>query len=237
MMTNTLNVLSQQLAKLLNGVLPSLSKDWWQTLVLDKLTSQQLINVRIRGSTQLTQLDLASLLRVADQNWHELRQKRHINREAFNWLKEAQTIRNRWAHAPVEGLPNDLCYRDMDTVERLLQALGADGDVLEELQRQRKTLLNQIAPTRMPNAELLGWANARINASPRKPNPEPQGPANARIKVVYEGITYAALTKAMKAAGVPDEDRNWDRIRADLKAAGISNFDYEGRTHTFVLAP
>ena len=46
--------------------------------------------------------------------------------ETRNWLKEAQTIRNRWAHLPPGGLNPEDRYRDLDTVGRLMTALGAD---------------------------------------------------------------------------------------------------------------
>jgi len=40
----------------------------------------------------LESLDLAGLLRVLDQNWHDIDPSRRLSYEARNWLKEAQTI-------------------------------------------------------------------------------------------------------------------------------------------------
>jgi ATP-dependent helicase HepA len=87
---------------------------------------------------------LAALLRVADQNWYDIANQGGFDREARNWLKEAQTIRNRWAHAPSAGLPDDMHYRDIDTIERLLQALGADSHTLERIKQEKQNLLSRL---------------------------------------------------------------------------------------------
>jgi hypothetical protein len=117
-----LTLLAEQLTRSLNNSLPLFAEDWWQKLVIDQLTYQQQNYVREHHYQNLAQLDLAALLRVADQNWHELSRQCQIPANARNWLKEAQTIRNRWAHAPAEGLPDDMCYHEIDTIGRLLDA-------------------------------------------------------------------------------------------------------------------
>lgn len=151
MKTDALTHLSKQLTQRLSETLPLLSSDnWWQSLVIDKLTYQQQNFARERCHENLSQLDLSALLRVTDQNWYDLSQKLNFDKDARNWLKEAQTIRNRWAHAPAEGLPDDMCYRDIDTLERLLQALGADAEILGKLSEDKKTLLKKIAAAEVP---------------------------------------------------------------------------------------
>jgi hypothetical protein len=128
METEILAALTQQLADTLNNALQKLSPNWWQIHVIDKLTFQQQNFARNLPPKALKQLDLAALLRVADQNWFELSQQANLNKDARNWLKEAMTIRNRWAHVPAGGLDENTQYRDLDTLERLLQAFGASAD-------------------------------------------------------------------------------------------------------------
>ncbi len=140
-----LALLNQQLVTLLNNTLPALAPDWWQTLVLDKLTFQQKAFAENQQEGILERLDLAALLRVADQNWYDIAHQGGFNREARNWLKEAQSIRNRWAHAPAGGLPDDVCYRDIDTIERLLQAFGADSQSLDSIRQEKQNLLHRLA--------------------------------------------------------------------------------------------
>jgi len=104
-----LGLLNQQLLKLLSATLPALDSDWWHSLVLDKLTYQQKSFAVSLPPQALERLDLAVLLRIADQNWYDIANQGGLNREARNWLKETQTIRNRWAHAPAEGLSEAMC--------------------------------------------------------------------------------------------------------------------------------
>ncbi|WP_255188120.1 DEAD/DEAH box helicase [Methylomonas rapida] len=139
------SLLNQQLVKLLTTKLPALKSDWWKSLVLDKLTYQQKTFAVSLPPQALERLDLAALLRIADQNWYDIANQGGFNREARNWLKEAQTIRNRWAHAPAEGLPDDMCYRDVDTIERLLQVFGADSQTLNRVKQEKQHLLNRLA--------------------------------------------------------------------------------------------
>ena len=60
------------IARLLSAKLPELSPDWWQKLVLDRLSFHQQRTAQERGFKTLQQLDFAALLRVLDQNWYEL---------------------------------------------------------------------------------------------------------------------------------------------------------------------
>ncbi|MFM8445071.1 MAG: DEAD/DEAH box helicase [Methylococcus sp.] len=140
-----LGLLNQQLVNVLTTILPSLEQDWWNSLVLDKLTYPQKTFASSIPPQALERLDLAALLRIADQNWYDISSKGGLNREARNWLKEAQTIRNRWAHAPAGGLPDDLCYRDVDTIERLVHAFGAESQTLARIKQEKQRLLTQLA--------------------------------------------------------------------------------------------
>jgi len=141
----TLNTLNTQLVKVLSQALPNISLDWRQSLVLEKLTFQQQTYAQNLPIAALEQLDLAALLRVTDQNWYDLSQKLNFSKDVRNWLKEAQTIRNRWAHAPAGGLPDEVYYRDLDTLERLMQAFGADNGTLETINQEKKHLLRKLA--------------------------------------------------------------------------------------------
>lgn len=155
-----LNLLNLQLVAILSKLLAGMDQNWWQTLVLDKLTFQQKAYAQNLPTNGINQLDLSGLLRIADQNWYEISNLLNVNKDARHWLKEAQSIRNRWAHAPASGLPDDICYRDIDTIERLSQALGADLGTLELIGKEKKSLLLKIALTEAapqnPNVALEG---------------------------------------------------------------------------------
>jgi hypothetical protein len=161
-----LGLLNQQLVKLLTSVLPELDSDWWNTLILDKLTYQQKSFASSLPPQSTENLDLAALLRVADQNWYDISSKYGFNREARNWLKEAQSIRNRWAHAPAEGLPEDMRYRDIDTIERLLMAFRTDKQTLDRIQQEKQTLLNRLAVAEIQSPKVFADANDETGFKP-----------------------------------------------------------------------
>ena len=133
-------------AAVLQRELPQLGQDWWQSNVVDRLSIQQQRLVNERRVDSLSGLDLAGLLRVFDQNWNPLGYRLNLDQQARNWLKEAQGIRNRWAHLPPGGLRSEDAYRDIDTLYRLLGVLGADQATLDRAQAERGRMLEELAP-------------------------------------------------------------------------------------------
>jgi len=133
------------IAAVLQRELPQLGQDWWQSNVVDRLSIQQQRLVNERRVDSLSGLDLAGLLRVFDQNWNPLGYRLNLDQQARNWLKEAQGIRNRWAHLPPGGLRSEDAYRDIDTLYRLLGVLGADQATLDRAQAERGRVLEELA--------------------------------------------------------------------------------------------
>lgn len=76
------------ICSLLETWLPRLGGDWWKDCVIQRLTFQQQRSVEDRRIATLTALDFAALLRVLDQNWHEIAAVHRLPREARTWLKE-----------------------------------------------------------------------------------------------------------------------------------------------------
>ena len=113
MIRNLLDAFGKELCNFLGEALPRIETDWWNRCVVARLTFQQQNFVRSSGTTTLAGLDVAALMRVLDQNWHEVAPLRNLAPPSRTWLKEAQTIRNRWAHAPAEGLGPEETYRDL----------------------------------------------------------------------------------------------------------------------------
>lgn len=134
------------IARWLEARLPSLTANWWVECVVNRLTFQQQRLVEDRRIQSLSGLDLAAVLRVLDQSWSELAGANPLPREARNWVKELQGVRNRWAHAPVGGVGPTDAFRDADTLERLLVVVGASPDLLERLARLKAETLGLLAP-------------------------------------------------------------------------------------------
>jgi superfamily II DNA or RNA helicase len=144
-MKDLVRIATTELALFLANRLPGLSTDWWQQQVLDRLSFQQQRMVQERGLNSLQQLDLAALLRVLDQNWYELSGESRLPREARSWVKELQTVRNKWAHLSTEMVLPSETYRDADTLGRLLATLGAATASLELVNSAKAAALASMA--------------------------------------------------------------------------------------------
>src|SRR5450755_1387549 len=97
-MDEILNAARVAIESFLAERLPSLGDNWWKVHVVDRLSFSQQRMVEEKHLHSLRDLDLAALLRVLDQNWYELSQAARLPKEARNWVKELQTVRNKWAH-------------------------------------------------------------------------------------------------------------------------------------------
>ena len=144
-MANDLNSLLQKttvnLATYLKKILPSLFDDWWKQAVVDNLSVPQRRQLEQRNINSLSALDFAALLRVLDQNWYQISTKLSLTSEARHFVKEMQTVRNRWAHAGAEGFPVEDVYRDLDTLQRFATIIDADKILLQEVRDAKTSLL------------------------------------------------------------------------------------------------
>ena len=147
-MHNLLMSTTKVLAHFLGEHLPRVSPDWWTNHVEDRLTFQQQRMVRERGVSSLPELDFAALLRVLDQNWYELNRNLNLPREARTWVKELQTVRNRWAHGGAVSIANSELYRDADTLGRFLEMLGAGDEAMADIEIVKTKALAEMAAER-----------------------------------------------------------------------------------------
>ncbi len=152
---------SKELHDYLQDILPKFSSAWWQELVFPSLSFQQQRFVEQRRDHSLASLDLAALLRVFDQNWYAIEETEKLTHEVRNYLKEMQTIRNRWAHATAAEFPDEDIYRDLDTIQRFLTVIKADASLIERVQCDKEKLL----PSRTEPAAVMVKPSATEAAS------------------------------------------------------------------------
>jgi superfamily II DNA or RNA helicase len=129
------------LARYLDEILPLIFDNWWQDGVLNVLSPYQQRTVKEKDITELASLDLAALLRILDQNWYRISLKKKLSTEERHFVKEMQTVRNRWAHVGADGLPLDDVYRDMDTLQRFASVIEADQNFIQAIQKSKQSLL------------------------------------------------------------------------------------------------
>ncbi|AGH46821.1 DEAD/DEAH box helicase [Paraglaciecola psychrophila] len=135
---------TKELQNFLGEELPKISDSWWIDHVVNRLSFQQQKLAIERKVDSLDKLDFAALIRLLDQNWYELSQQLALSREARSWIKELQSVRNKWAHLS-RDLPNDEIYRDVDTLGRVLEVIGASQDTLDILRSRASELLSKMS--------------------------------------------------------------------------------------------
>jgi ATP-dependent helicase HepA len=176
-MARLLHAAAGELCKYLENVLPALhGADWWKAGVLDKLSYSQQRIVDDNGIRSLHDLDLAAALRVLDRNWDNLAGPDGLTFETRNYLKEMSSVRNRWAHASASGYGVEVIYRDMDTLQRFLEAFGASEKLIEETRKAKITLMAQAMRSAPPATSPPTPPPAPPAATP-PPAPLPAAPA------------------------------------------------------------
>ena len=143
LMAHFLGEVSRALAYFLEKILPNLSANWWDEAVVNTLSFQQRRLVKEHDINSLASLDLAALLRVLDQNWYQVSTKLGLKSEERHFVKEMQTVRNRWAHAGSEGFPIDDVYRDLDTLQRFASVVDANESLLDEVRKAKASMLSK----------------------------------------------------------------------------------------------
>jgi ATP-dependent helicase HepA len=171
-----LNESTLALRHFLVKALPLVSKDWWNSLVVRNLTEQQGRVLRQKGITSLDGLDLAALLRVFDASYYEISNATDLPRGTRNWLKELQHIRNRWAHHTGSEERSDDLFRDLDTLERFLGAIGGEESFIASVRGRKAKVLGGIAQPLYAESpavsiEFHQTQIVRLRSSPTKSGP------------------------------------------------------------------
>ena len=237
-----LSDLSGQLVKFLERVLPPLFDDWWIKAVVNALSFQQKRQLEQRNITSLGGLDLAGLLRVLDQNWYQISSALNLTSEARHFVKEMQTVRNRWAHSRTEGFPVDDIYRDLDTIQRFVFVIGGDEKLIQELRETKVALLkvegqpqsdDEAKKTSTPpeqkkdEAEFEPGQIVFVKSNPSSRGAVvavlPSKPEN-RFKVFIDGTTqtlYASQLQAEEHCEIREDALPCDQFHAYLTALQI----------------
>ena len=133
-MNEFMHQLSGKLAEWLSRILPKLTDDWWNELVINNLSMIQRTQVEQKHIENLQSLDLSALLRVFDRNWYVISGTFFINSRERNNLKDMFEVRNTWAHISNESISKEKVIHDMDIIISLMQTLDAKNDETRDME-------------------------------------------------------------------------------------------------------
>jgi len=144
-MNDLLHLSTRAFAGFLANQLPRLGDDWWRKKVISSLSFQQQRLVDEKRIGDLRDLDFAALVRIFDQNWYELSNSLRLPRDGRSWIKELQSIRNRWAHLSTQAVSANDRYRDADTLDRVLEMLEADSVLRSKVQDYKEAAIGEMS--------------------------------------------------------------------------------------------
>tara|TARA_R110001583_G_scaffold195544_1_gene375845 strand:+ start:15438 stop:19037 length:3600 start_codon:yes stop_codon:yes gene_type:complete len=191
-MNNLIHLATAELATFLAAALPKLSDDWWNKQVVDRLSFQQQRMVIERNLSGLDSLDFAALLRTLDQNWFELSQDLKLPREGRNWLKELQTVRNKWAHLSAQTIDASEVYRDADTLGLFLTMVNASESTIKAVEAAKAEALTNmaaeqgIAPGQNGDSDVAPGTEGRVHDEPHLTKVPSGGESNFRVGELVE---------------------------------------------------
>jgi hypothetical protein len=215
---------SKSLAGYLERILPSISDDWWNKAVMNKLSFHQRRRAEQRGIDSLHSFDIAALLRLLDQNWYPISIKMNLSSESRHFVKEMQTVRNRWSHAGTDSFSGEDIYRDLDTLQRFAVVIEADDALIQEIRDAKQSLLAERAvsdPNTRANEGTLGEDGRTIAIEFElgqivflKSNPEVHGAVISivpgklenRYKVFANGESQTFYASQIQAEETKDKD-------------------------------
>ena len=235
-MNKVLQCATSSLCHALSQLLPNLADIWWESCVKSRLSFQQQQYVERHRVTRLDQLDLAAFLRLVDQNWFELATANNWPRDGRHYVKEMQTVRNRWAHLHVAAPPIEDVYRDLDTLQRFLSIVCPNDELIQKIAEERKQLLSKTnkkgdvaAPPPSPSTPFIPGNLVRLRA-----NPEQSGAITAvypaepetRYQVFVDGRVsyfYESQLEPAQLRAETDTALSLDEFHARLTALEILN--------------
>ena len=113
----------------LNGLLPNVTKDWWDDCVLPSLSYTQREMAVSKNFSKLSDFDLAALLRIANKSWYDMRTVAYLPNKEREVVRDMMTVRNNWAHCSAELPGKDTILHDLNTISAFIEQLGGNQAV------------------------------------------------------------------------------------------------------------
>ena len=78
----------------LEGILPKAADTWWIDCVLSSLSYTQREIANSKGFSNLSDFDLAALLRIANKSWHDMQTVTYLPYSEREIVREMMSVRN-----------------------------------------------------------------------------------------------------------------------------------------------
>lgn len=141
----------------LNNILPRVSETWWEDCVLSSLSYTQREIAVSRGFSQLSDFDLAALLRITNKSWYDMRTIAYLPTSERETVREMMNVRNNWAHCSASLPGKDTILGDLNTLSVFLGQINGSHAV-------RSSIAEFIAELELPDSLPLETLHTPDNA-------------------------------------------------------------------------
>ncbi|UZQ51663.1 helicase-related protein [Clostridium kluyveri] len=117
--------LNEKIGIWFNKILPKITRDWWNELVMNNLSDLQREQVIKNNIHEINGLDLTSRLRVFDRNWFVITSYYFVNNRERANIRKMQEVRNSWAHIVPNDITKTKVIADVETIIALMQTFDA----------------------------------------------------------------------------------------------------------------
>lgn len=127
----------------LGGKLHKVCDDWWNECVLDRLSYHQREIAIEKGFKELSDFDLAAVLRIADKNWYDMRKFAYFPTSERECIRDMQSVRNNWAHCAGTLPGKDEIIHDIEVLIKFFEQMEAPQIDIIQLEEFKKNMQNE----------------------------------------------------------------------------------------------
>lgn len=127
----------------LDGILRKVCDDWWNECVLDRLSYRQREIAVEKGFKELSDFDLAAVLRIADKNWYDMRNFAYLPTSERECIRDMQSVRNNWAHCAGTLPGKDAIIHDIEVLIKFFEQMEASQTDINQLEKFKRNVQNE----------------------------------------------------------------------------------------------
>lgn len=117
--------------------------DWWNKCVLDRLSYRQRKIVIEKDFKELSDFDLAEVLRIADKNWYDIKNFAYLPTSKRECIRDMQSVRNNWVHCSGTSLRKDEIIHDIEILIKFFEQMTAPQTDINQLKEFKKNVQNE----------------------------------------------------------------------------------------------
>lgn len=127
----------------LDAKLRKVCEDWWNECVLDRLSFRQREIAIEKDFKELSDFDLAAVLRIADKNWYDMRNFAYLHTSERECIRDMQSVRNNWAHCAGTLPGKDAIIHDIEVLIKFFLQMEAPKNDINQLEEFKRNVQNE----------------------------------------------------------------------------------------------